>query len=149
MKDQNFTVAVTVDRTPEEAFKAINNVRGWWSENIKGGTEKLGDEFSYSYKDVHFCKMRLTEVIPGQKVVWLVLDNDFNFTKDKSEWIGNEVIFEISPKGQQTEIRLTQRGLVPPYECFDICAKAWSGYVQGSLKDLIEKGKGQPNAKEK
>jgi len=26
--------------------------------------------------------MKLTEVIPGKKVVWLVSDNYFNFTKD-------------------------------------------------------------------
>jgi hypothetical protein len=29
-----------VKQTPEEAFTAINNVRGWWSEEIEGGTEK-------------------------------------------------------------------------------------------------------------
>ncbi len=41
MKKQNFTATLTVGQTPEEAFAAINNVRGWWSGEIEGGTDKL------------------------------------------------------------------------------------------------------------
>ena len=44
MKNQDFTATISVDQTPQEAFNAIKNVRGWWSENIEGGTSKLGDE---------------------------------------------------------------------------------------------------------
>ncbi len=32
--------------------------------------------------------MKLIEVIPHKKVVWLVVENYFNFTEDKSEWKG-------------------------------------------------------------
>ncbi len=83
MKNQDFTTTLSVDQTPKEAFDAILNVRGWWSENIEGSTAKLGDEFTYRYKDVHRCKMKLVEVIPEKKAVWLVLDNYFNFKEDK------------------------------------------------------------------
>ena len=113
MNDQDFTTSFTVDQTPEEAFAAITNPRGWWSEAIEGSTDKLDDEFTYLNEDVHHCKMRLTEVIPGKKVVWFVLDNYFNFTEDKSEWKGTEITFEVSEKGNQTEIRFTHLGLVP------------------------------------
>ena len=75
MNNQNLTTTFTVDQTPEEAFAAIKNVRGWWSEEIEGNTGEPGDEFTYRYEDVHRCKMKLTEVIPGKKVVWLVLGN--------------------------------------------------------------------------
>jgi hypothetical protein len=149
MNNQDFTAAISVEKTPEEAFDAINNVRGWWSENIEGGTEKLGDEFTYRYKDVHSCKIKLAEVIPGKKVVWHVLDNRFNFTKAKNEWKGTDVIFEVSKKGDKTEIRFTHRGLVSEYECFDVCSNAWGSYINGSLRSLITTGKGQPNQKEK
>lgn len=85
MDNQSFTIRITVDNTPQEVFNAVNNPRGWWSEEIEGNTEKLNDEFNYHYKDVHRCKMKLAEVVPNKKVVWLVLDNYFSFTQDKSE----------------------------------------------------------------
>ena len=149
MTASNFTTTLLVDKTPEEAFNAINNVRGWWSEEIEGSTDKLNDEFTYHYKDVHRCKMKLTEVIPDKKVVWFVMDNYFNFTKDKSEWKGTKISFEISKKDKKTQIRFTHQGLVPEYECFDICSNAWTDYLQSSLRNLITKGKGQPNGWDK
>ena len=149
MATSDFTTTLVVDQTPEEAFNAITNVRGWWSEEIEGGTSKLNDEFDYHYEDVHRCKMKLTEVIPDKKVVWSVLDNYFKFTKDKSEWIGTKIIFEIFKKDDKTHIQFTHQGLVPEYECFEICRDAWTTYIQKSLRSLIENGKGQPNGKGK
>jgi hypothetical protein len=97
MKDQNYSISFAVDQSPEQVFNSINNVRGWRSEDIEGNTDKPGDQFTYRYKDVHSCKMKLIEVIPDKKVVWLVLDNYFDFTTDKSEWRGTKVILR-SPK---------------------------------------------------
>jgi hypothetical protein len=92
--------------------------------------------------------MKLIEVIPGKKVVWLVLDNYFNFTKDKCEWKGTKISFEIFEKDKKTQIRFTHQGLVPANECFDICSNAWTDYVQNSLLNLITIGKGHPNRNE-
>ena len=149
MNNHNFTTTYLVDQTPEQAFNAINHFRGWWSEEIEGSTDKLGDEFTYHYKDVHRCKMKITEVIPGKKVVWRVLDNYFNFIEDKNEWKDTEISFEISRKGNKTEVRFTHVGLVPEYECFDVCSNAWGSYINGSLRSLITTGEGKPNLKEK
>ena len=148
MNNQDFTTTILVDQSAEKVFNAINNVRGWWSENIKGSTKKLNDEFLYHYKDVHTCKIRLTEVIPNEKVVWLVLDNYFSFTNDKSEWKGTKIIFEIAEKDGKTQLRFTHQGLVPQYECYNVCNDAWTGYIRNSLRNLITTGKGEPNTKE-
>ena len=147
--NQDFTTGFLAEQTPEEIFNAVNNVRGWWSEEIEGSTDKLNDEFTYHYQDIHRCKMKLIEVIPGKKVVWLVLDNYFNFTKNKSEWKDTKITFEISKQDNKTQLRFTHQGLVPEYECFDICKNAWSDYMNNSLRNVITTGKGQPNKKEK
>jgi len=148
MESLNFTTTLLMDQSPTEVFNAINNVRKWWSEEIEGGTDKLNDEFLYNYKDIHNCKIKLTEFIPGKKVVWSVLDNYFKFTKDKSEWKGTKISFEISKTGNKTQLRFTHLGLVPEYECFDICSNAWTDYIQNSLHSLITTGAGKPNPKE-
>lgn len=148
MSTQDFTTTFLVDQTPNEVFNAVNNVRGWWSERIDGGTEKLNDEFTYQRWDLHKCTMRIIESISNKKVVWLVLDNYFSFTEDKTEWIGDKIEFDITEKDGKTQLKFTQWGLVPANECYDICYDAWTSYLQGSLKDLITTGKGKPNAKE-
>jgi hypothetical protein len=144
MESRNFTATLLVDKSPTEVFNAITNVRGWWSEEIEGSTEKLNDEFIYQYMDVHKCKMKLVEVVPDKKVVWHVLDNYFSFTKDETEWKNTKISFEISKQDNKTELRFTHVGLVPEYECYDACSAGWSHYVN-SLSNLISTGKGQPN----
>jgi uncharacterized protein YndB with AHSA1/START domain len=142
---KDLSMTFTVDNPPEEVFAAINNVRGWWSQAIEGETDKLGAEFKYHYQDVHRCTFKISEWVVGKKVVWQVVDNYFNFVKDKTEWIGTEVSFEIARKANQTEVHFRHLGLVPAYGCYNVCSEAWNSYITGSLRNLITSGKGQPN----
>lgn len=145
MKNQNFITTITVDQTPKEAFNAIKNFRAWWSEEIEGSTDKLNEVFFYHYKDVHLCKLKLIEMVPETKLVYQVLDNQFSFIEDKSEWIDTKLIFIISSEGDKTKIQFTHEGLVPDYECYNVCFDAWTTYIQKSLYNLITTGKGEPN----
>jgi len=70
-----------------------------------------------------------------------VLDGGPNFFRDKTEWKGTEITFEVSKQGGKTEIRFTHRGLVPQFECFNVCSDAWGSYIKGSLRNLITKGR--------
>lgn len=149
MKTKNFTTTILVDRTPQEAFDAINDVRGWWSGEIDGRTDALGAEFTYSYKKLHRTTQKITELVPGKKVVWHVTASQINFVRDKSEWDGTDMVFEIAKKGDKTEVRFTHVGLVPTIECYDGCSGAWGFYVNESLRDRIMTGQGQPNPDER
>ncbi|MBS1529402.1 MAG: SRPBCC domain-containing protein [Bacteroidetes bacterium] len=148
MENQDFNTTILIDKTPQEAYNAINNVRGWWSEEIEGFTDMLNSVYYYHYKDVHCCTIKLVELVPGKRVVWQVLDNHFNFIADKTEWIGNIIVFDIAQKDDRTEVKFIHHGLVAEYECFNVCFEAWTNYIQHSLRNLIETGKGEPNPKE-
>ena len=148
MSKPSYTTAFTVDKTPDEVFAAINNVRGWWSGEIDGSTERLGDEFTYRYQDLHVSKQKVIDSAPGKRIAWEVLDGYLKFVDDKTEWTGTVMTFDISKSGGKTEVRFTHEGLVPQFECFDSCSNAWSFYINGSLRDLITTGKGEPNDKE-
>ncbi len=86
------------------------------------------------------------EFIPGKKVVWRVLDSNLSFAKDKSEWNGTDIVFDISEKEGKTEVRFTHVGLVPEYECYGSCSNAWGMLVNGNLRKLITTDKSQPDA---
>ncbi|MEY4877160.1 MAG: hypothetical protein RL708_2309 [Bacteroidota bacterium] len=143
MTTSNFTTTILVDQTPAEVFNAINNVGGWWQGEVKGNTTKLGDEFDYRMLEFHFSKQKLVEVIPNQKIVWLVTDSNLNFTKDKSEWTGTKISFEIFEKENKTAMCFTHTGLVPEIECYGGCSGAWTDLIQQSLFSLITTGKGK------
>ncbi|MFE5287671.1 SRPBCC domain-containing protein [Nocardia sp. NPDC056611] len=145
MTDQNFTTSITVDRTPAEVFAAVLNARGWWSPGIKGGTERAGDRFVFEAPGVHRSEIELTEVVPDERVVWLVKDNFMSFIEDQTEWVNTEMRFDIAATDGGTELTFTHVGLVPDYECYDACSPAWTFYITESLRDLVTTGVGQPS----
>jgi len=163
MNTSDFTTTILLEKkTPKEAFEAINNVRGWWSEEIEGSTEQLNEEFKYHFEDIHRCQLKIIESVADKKIVWLVTNNYFKpgifdkvtghmpgghqFTNDNNEWTGTKISFEIAKKDNKTQIRFIHLGLVPGYECFDACSNGWNHYIGQSLLALIMKGKGQPNS---
>jgi Activator of Hsp90 ATPase homolog 1-like protein len=144
---RSYTTAFVVDRPGQQVFNAINDVSGWWSEEVAGVTDRVGGEFDYHYQDAHRCTLRVTQLTPGRTVAWHVVDNHFNFVEDQDEWKDTDSVFDITENADGTEVRFTHDGLDPRFECYDVCSNAWSGYVHGSLRDLILTGQGQPNPK--
>lgn len=143
-EQRDFTSTLTVEQSPEEVFAAINDVRSWWSGDIEGPTDVLGAEFTYRYKEKHRTTHRITELVPGRRVVWHVLSSYLAFVKDKHEWDGTDIVFEVERKGDKTELRFTHKGLVPAFECYGGCSGAWGYFVQQSLSKRIATGEGQP-----
>lgn len=142
MAATDFTYTLLTERTPQEVFQAITDVRSWWSglysEEYSGETEKLYDEFSFRAGDgAHYSKQKLVEVIPNKKVVWLITESELTFLEKTDEWVGTKVIFEISEKDGKTQLVFTHQGLTPEIECYDSCAPAWSTYLEEKLLPLI------------
>jgi hypothetical protein len=95
---------------------------------------------------VHRSKQKVTEFVPGEKIVWHVLDSELSFAKDKSEWNDTDIVFDISEKDGKTEVRFTHEGLVPRFECYGSCSNAWGMLINGNLRNLITTRKSQPDA---
>lgn len=146
MKDQdNYTTSFTVDRTPEQAFAAINNVRAWWSGHIDGDTDRVGATFTYRYGDVHRSKQVITELIPGKRVVWHVTEGHLSYVKHKGEWSGTDIVFALTRTKRGVEVRFTHIGLVPTFECYGECTSGWSALINGNLQKLVTTGEAQPD----
>lgn len=148
MKNQDYTTTIHVDKTPAQVFDAVLNIRGWWSENVDGDLDELNNEWLYYYKDAHRAIIKTVELVPGRRVVCLVKENYFSFTKDKAEWTDTKLVFDITEKNGKTTLRFTHQGLEPHYECFDVCSEAWTYFIEESLRGLIETGKGDPSPRD-
>ncbi len=144
MVDKSYTTTLLVNKSPEEVFNAINNIRGWWSEDVKGNSSKKNDEFEIRFEDIHYSKQKLTEFIKNKKIAWRVTDSRLNFLKNKKEWTGTTMVFDISRQGTKTKLRFRHVGLVPEFECYDACSKGWKFYIMSSLRDYLVSGKGEP-----
>jgi hypothetical protein len=144
MTPQNYHIAISAETTIEKAVAAISNVPGWWAEDTQGNSQNLHDLFTVRFGET-FVDFEITEVIPGEKIVWHVTDCNLHWLQDKKEWKGHTIIWEISATGTSVKIDFTQVGLAPGIECYTDCEKGWNFYVGESLKQLITTGKGKPD----
>lgn len=143
MSIQHFSISFVVDRSTDEVFNIIKEVRNWWAglynEQFEGKSDKKDDEFSFRAGDgAHYSRQRLTEIIPGKRLVWLVTESELNFLKNRSEWTGTKIIFDIAKNESQTVITFTHEGLNPEKECFNSCAPAWKQYLTGQLLSSLQ-----------
>jgi hypothetical protein len=147
MDHSHFTTRFTVDRSPDEVFAAINDVRAWWSGEIEGRTDVVGAEFTYRFGELHRTTQSITELVPGKRVVWHVVASDLSFVANGGEWLGTDIVFEIAtttgaaPNGGRTEVRFAHEGLVPAIECYSACSAGWGHYINGALFRWISTGK--------
>ena len=142
MKDQSYTVMISVANTPQDVFNRITDVPKWWTKDFEGSSTKLNDEFIICHPGQHYSKQRLAEVIPGKKMVWLVTDSELSWlAKDKAEWTGTRMIFELLPEGDKISIHFTHEGLVPGKECYARCSQGWDMVIKEWLFNFIVSGK--------
>lgn len=145
MENKNYTATIEVAQSPEVVFNHINDVSKWWrieGSGFEGSSTKLNDEFIVRFGNRHYSKQKLIEVIPNKKVVWLVTESKLNWLeKNKAEWTNMKMVFEITSKGDKTELKFTHEGLVPQQECFANCEKGWNVYIKERLFNFISNGK--------
>ncbi|MBP7449923.1 MAG: SRPBCC domain-containing protein [Flavobacteriales bacterium] len=135
----------TVQATPVRVFEAITRVSEWWTINTEGKSKDVDDEFTVQFGDVHLTKQRVTEAVPGKRVVWRVIESLLPWLKDREEWKGTELFFEIGATDDGAQLTFTHIGLTPQVECFDQCEKGWDYFIGESLYKLITEGTGLPD----
>ena len=70
--------------------------------------------------------------------MWLVTDSKLNWIqKDKYEWTGTKMIFEITAKGDKTMLNFTHEGLFPKKECYDHSVQFWDMVIKEWIFNYI------------
>lgn len=143
MSQDGIKAGFTVKQPAEKIYAAINDVRGWWTGDIEGESDAVGAEFTYRHKDMHRSQQRVATLEPNRRVVWRVIDANLSFAAHPEEWTGTDIVFDIVPHGEETELRFTHVGITPACDCYRACSGGWDFFVNKSLRDLIETGRGR------
>jgi len=140
----DYQATIMVPISAHEAFEGICKVSSWWTKNFKGRASKLGDTFSVYFGET-YSDFEIIEMSKDRKIVWYVKDCNMHWLKDKKEWKGTRIQWEIVPANGAAEIHMTHIGLKPGIECFEDCQIGWNHYVTQSLFKLLSEGKGVPD----
>jgi hypothetical protein len=143
MDQQYYHCSFTVNKIAKEVFEAICQVSKWWTVNTEGSTDKLGAVFSIRFGETT-ATFKIIEMLPYQKIGWLVTDSHLHWLKDKSEWKHTQLSFEIKETEKGTTLNMVH-SLQPNMECFENCTDGWNFYAGKSLYQLITAGKGMPD----
>jgi hypothetical protein len=143
MKNQNYSATIEVSASPRDVFAHINDISNWWATpafkgEFEGQSTKLNDEFIVRFGGMHYSKQKLIVFIPDNKVVWIVTESLLNWIeRDKEEWTGTKMIFELTTKEDQTVLNFTHEGLVPEAECYTNCVSGWDMLIKDRLYNYL------------
>ena len=138
---RNYHHSITTKAPVDVIMQSLTEgIPGWWTPDFTGAAKKQDDEFT-----VRFGKTEKTfvveKIIPGIRITWKCIKAFINadFLRNKNEWVGTKIHWEMARSGNQSVLSLTHEGLTKLIECYDICEKGWNHYIDGPLKDYLEK----------
>lgn len=130
---------VGIKATPEAVYQALTDTKklaAWWTSDTRGEGARVGAVLQFWFGD--FCqKFEVTELKPNQSVAWKGAMDGLE------EWAGTEVRFTLKQDEKQTWVDFAHGGWESDGDFFSHCSTKWAVFML-SLKDLLEKGKGQP-----
>ena len=109
-KSVNYAVEIEVAESPNDVFNDLINLKKWWPEDFAGEDIKLNGEFVFTVGDSHYSKNKVIEFVPDKKLVWLATESLRK--TDNFDWTGTKMIFELTPKGNNTILKFTYDGVV-------------------------------------
>ena len=143
MTEQDYTLSISAPVSASDAYDKIARVSEWWARDFNGSARNVGDVFTVRFGET-FVDFKIKEAVPGSKVVWHVTNSFLPWLKDKTEWNGTNVVFDISAGLSGTTVTTTHKGLTPEVECFETCEQGWNHHVGQSLKQYLTVGHGMP-----
>ena len=81
--------------------------------------------------------MEVVALDPNKKVQW-------RFNSGPEEWVGTDVIFNLSQDGNYTIVLFAHKNWREANEFTAHCSMKWATFLL-SLRELVETGKGKPS----
>ncbi|WP_142784137.1 SRPBCC family protein [Changchengzhania lutea] len=139
-----------IKSSQEKAFNAVlSHIPLWWGKIDNINLQKVGDQFSIFFEENTVWKFEITKISPNKEIRWKCIEAYHIITgldDIETEWLNTELIWKFSESDTKNQILLSfeHKGLSPQLNCYEACNNGWNYFV-GSLKLLLETGKGTPN----
>ncbi|MBE7368925.1 SRPBCC family protein [Ramlibacter pallidus] len=122
------------------ALSTIEGLAGWWTRDTTGQS-KVGESIAFTFRtkagaELGRFDMEVLELSPGDRVRWRVKSGP-------ADWVGTEVSFALAEQDGMTIVLFGHRGWREQGESMSHCSMKWAVFLL-SLRDLVEKGAGQP-----
>ncbi len=123
------------------AVATVDGIANWWTTSTTGES-KAGGKVEVRFLtlesiEIGSMNLEVTELIPNKKVQW-------RFTKGPEEWLGTDVVFELSQVDDYSIVLFYHKNWREPLEFMGHCSMKWATFML-SLKQLVETGKGKPS----
>ena len=147
MSEQSYSKKITVTADVEFVYKAITKeIDKWWTINSNDAVN-VGDILTVKFGEPYFMSMQVEDSIPNKLLVWKVVSANM-FVEgsgiNNDEWVGTKIHWKLSGAERGSDISLYHEGLIPSFDCYDICKDGWD-YFLGSLKAFLDTGTGSPH----
>ncbi len=144
---ENYRQSVIIETTPVRGFEALTKrIPEWWGQ-VDNQIKKEGDSFRVSFGEA-FWTFKVTKFEPGKEIIWLCTESNqvhAGLKGVKEEWLGTILHWRIQERENNlVEIDFLHEGLVPSFNCYEVCSTAWDFFITDSLKQFLEQGKGKP-----
>jgi len=139
----DYTARISTTASPERAAQAVtDDLEQWWSTRIERRSDGFTTRFNNSHATFHFE--------PGSdplSFAWTCTDAHMIIedVEDAAEWVGTQLLWQITPTETGSDIQLTHKGLGPTLPCFDVCQRGWQHFFETSLRDHLNSNTGAPN----
>src|ERR1700761_7370842 len=132
MNTTDYQKIITVNKPTNEVYNAITrHIADWWSNDLTGAAAKAGDSFNIAFNNTRKT-FEIKEAIPNNRVVWKCTKAyiDYDPLQNKSEWVGTEMIWNLSHADNGTTLTFVHDGLNQELECYDICESGWNHFIK-------------------
>lgn len=96
----------------------------------------VGFVCSFDFNDNYATRMKVLDLHPNEYIHWECVFSD-------EEWIGTEIVFELTENDGATAVVLKQLNWNAVTEFYRYCNYNWAMFLY-SLKSYCEEGKGMP-----
>ncbi len=121
---------ITIDATPDRVFDALTvseGLQSWWTRDSHATPEIGSVAIFKSVQGTIVFRMRVEELVPGKRVVWLCQG-------DLQEWEGTQLSWDLeSTENSGTDLRFAHREWTSTEGEYPRCNTTW-GHLMHLLK---------------